>query len=141
MVAANGDFEKDNQNSAAVWQYVGSDPTVFESTMHRTCGSVAIKDDLLYVADFSGILHCLNAKTGFANWTYDVQAASWASPLIADNKVYLADEDGDVLIVELSPQINVLAEINLGSACYTTPIVANDTIFICIRNELFAIRQ
>ena len=108
--------------------------------MHRTCGSVAIKNDLLYLADFSGILHCLNAKTGVANWTHDLRAASWASPLIADNKVYLADEDGDVLILELSAVLNVLSEINLGSACYTTPIVANDTIFICIRNELFAVR-
>jgi outer membrane protein assembly factor BamB len=139
LIAANGDFEKDNPSSAAVWQYVGSDPSVLETTMHRTCGSVAIKNDLLYLADFSGILHCLNAKTGVANWTHDLRAASWASPLIADNKVYLADEDGDVLIVELSAVLNVLAEINLGAACYTTPIVANDTIFICIRNELFAI--
>ena len=140
MVDANGEFEKDNPNSAAVWQYVGSDPSVFETTMHSTCGTVAIKNDLLYIADQRGILHCLNAKTGLANWTHDLQAASWASPLIADNKVYLADEDGDVLILELSAVLNILAEINLGSACYTTPIVANDTIFICIRNKLFAIR-
>jgi len=75
-----------------------------------------------------------------ANWTHDLQAASWASPLIADNKVYVTDEDGDALILELSLELNVLAEINMGSACYTTPIVANDTIFICIRDELFAFR-
>ena len=140
LVVAEGDFERDNPNSAAVWHYVGKDPIVFETTMHRTCGTVAIKNNLLFVADFSGILHCLNAKTGEAHWTYDLQAASWASPLIADSKVYVIDEDGDVLVAELSETLNVLAEINLGSAGYTTPIVANDTIFICIRNELFAIR-
>ena len=50
LVAAEGDIERDNPNSAAVWHYVGKDPIVFESTMHRTCGTVAIKDNLLFVA-------------------------------------------------------------------------------------------
>jgi len=91
---------------------------VFEMTMHRTCGTVAIKDNLLFVADFSGILHCLNAKTGEAHWTYDLQAASWASPLIADSKMYVVDENGDVLVAELSEKLNVLAEINFRAAGY-----------------------
>jgi outer membrane protein assembly factor BamB len=110
------------------------------TTMHRTCGTVAIKNNLLFVADFGGMLHCLNAKTGVSHWTYDLQASSWASPLIADGKVFFVDEDGDVLVTELSDTLAVLSENNLGSACYTTPIVANDTIFICSRNKLFAFR-
>ena len=109
--------------------------------MHRTCGTVAIKNDLLYIADFSGMLHCLNAKTGVAHWTYDMLASSWASPLIADGKVYIGDEDGDILIFDLAvaSKINIIAEINLGSALYTTPVAANDSIYIANRNRLFAI--
>ena len=140
LVVAEGDFERDNPNSAAVWHYVGNDTSVFESTMHRTCGTVAIKNNLLFVADFSGMLHCVNAKTGVSHWTHDLKGASWASPLIADGKVYIVDEDGDVLITELSDTLLVLSENNLGSACYTTPIVANDTIFVCSRDKLFALR-
>ena len=136
---AAGDFERDNPNSAAVWHYVGSDPEEFESTMHRTCGTVAIKDGLLFVADFSGLVHCLDAKTGQVHWTHDMLAASWASPLIADGKVYIGDEDGDITIFELSKDLNIIAEINLGSALYTTPISANDKIFIANRNQLFSI--
>jgi O-antigen ligase len=64
--------------------------------MHRTCGTVAIKNDLLFVADFSGLFHCLNAKTGEPHWTYDMFAASWASPLIVEDRVYIGDEDGDL---------------------------------------------
>ena len=44
----------------------------FEETMHRTCGTAAIKDDLLFIADFSGLLHCLDAKTGKPHWAYDM---------------------------------------------------------------------
>ena len=142
LVAADGDVERDNPNSAAVWHYVGNDPKEFETTMHRTCGTVAIKNNLLYVADFSGVLHCLNAKTGIAYWTHDMLAASWASPLIADDKVYIGDEDGDITILrlEVADKIPLIAEINLGSALYTTPIAANDSIYIANRNRIFAIK-
>jgi outer membrane protein assembly factor BamB len=141
MVATEGDVERDNPNSAAVWHYVGNDPKEFETTMHRTCGTVAIKNNILYIADFSGVLHCLDAKTGVAHWTHDMLAASWASPLIADGKVYIGDEDGDITIFkhEVSDKIKIIAEINLGSALYTTPVAANDSIYIANRNRLFAI--
>jgi outer membrane protein assembly factor BamB len=136
-----GEFERANPNAATVWHYVGADPSEFETTMHRTCGTVAIKHDLLFIADFSGLFHCLDAKTGKPHWTYDMLAASWASPLIVGDKVYIGDEDGDISIFELSagPQEAPLEEINMGSAVYTTPIVANDTLYIANRNRIFAI--
>lgn len=139
--AAAGDLERDNPNSAAVWHYVGSNPKEFETTMHRTCGTVAIKNNILVIADFSGLVHCLDSKTGEPHWTYDMLAASWASPLIADNKIFIGDEDGDIAIFELSKEQKQIAEINLGSALYTTPVAANDKIFIANRNRLFAIGE
>lgn len=139
--AAAGDLERDNPNSAAVWHYVGSNPKEFETTMHRTCGTVAIKNNILVIADFSGLVHCLDSKTGEPHWTYDMLAASWASPLIADNKIFIGDEDGDIAIFELAKEQKQIAEINLGSALYTTPVAANDKIFIANRNRLFAIGE
>lgn len=139
--AESGDFERDNPNSAAVWHYIGENPEEFETTMHRTCGTVAIKDDLLFVADFSGLFHCLDAKTGKPHWTHDMLAASWASPLIVEDKVYIADEDGDISIFKLAAEKELLGEVNMESATYTTPIVANNVLFIANRNRLFAIEE
>jgi outer membrane protein assembly factor BamB len=141
MVEKDGDFQRDNPNSAAVWHYVGNDPTKFETTMHRTCGTAAIKDNLLFIADFSGLFHCLDAKTGKAHWTYDMLAASWASPLIVGDKVYIGDEDGEISIFNVSkePQEEPTATVDMGSAVYTTPIVANETLYIANRNRVFAI--
>ena len=68
-------------------------------------------------------------------------AASWASPLIVDGKVYIGDEDGDVSVFKLSMEKQLLAEINMGSAVYTTPIVANGALYIANRNRLFAIQD
>jgi hypothetical protein len=63
---------------------------------------------LLFVADFSGLFHCLNAKTGEPHWTYDMFAASWASPLIVEDRVYIGDEDGDIAIFKLSAEMEKL---------------------------------
>ncbi|GIX00354.1 MAG: hypothetical protein KatS3mg111_3686 [Pirellulaceae bacterium] len=141
LEADKGDFERDNPNSAAVWHYVGNNPEEFETTMHRSCGTVAIKDDLLFIADFSGVFHCLDAKTGKAHWTYDMFAASWASPLIVGDRVYISDEDGDIAIFKVSKEQEMIGEINMGSAVYTTPVAANNTLFIANRNQLFAIEE
>lgn len=139
LVESEGDFERENPNSALVWHYQGEDPEDFESTMHRSCGGVAIQNDLLFIADFSGLLHCLDAKSGAAHWTYDLFAACWASPAIVGDKVYVSDEDGDIAIFHLSEELNLLEELNMESAVYTTPSVAGETLFISTRNRLYAI--
>ena len=141
MVAKDGDFERDNKNSAAVWHYQGNNPEEFETSMHRTCGTVAIKDDLLFVADFSGMFHCVDAKTGKGYWAYDMFAASWASPLIVEDRVYISDEDGDIAIFKVAKEQNMIAEINMESAVYTTPLAANKTLFIANRNRIYALEE
>ncbi len=97
-----------NPNSGVVWHYQHSDQNgngkiEFEEQMHRSIGSPAIKNDLLFITDFSGLVHCLNAKTGQQHWTCDLLAACWTTPLIAGRQVYVADEDGEVAILSLSP--------------------------------------
>ncbi len=130
-----GEKAIENPNSAVVWHYQSEDRnddgTVdFEEEMHRSCGTVAIKNDILYISDFSGLFHCLNAKTGKLNWTFDMFAAAWGSPLIVDDKVYIGDENGDVFVFALSEEMEKLAEINMGNAVYSTPVVANDVLYV-----------
>lgn len=141
---AAGEKAVPNPNSAVVWHYTGDDTNgngevEFEEEMHRTCGTVAIKDDILYVADFSGIFHCLDAKTGKSLWNYDMFSAAWGSPLIADGKVYIGDEDGDVAVFKHGKKMERLAENLCSNSVYSTPIVANGVLFISNKSTLFAI--
>jgi outer membrane protein assembly factor BamB len=141
---ANGEKAIENPNSAVVWHFTGYDTNGngeidFEEEMHRTCGTVAIKDDLLYVADFSGIFHCLDAKTGKAHWNYDMLAAAWGSPLIVDGKVYIGDEDGDVAVFKHDRKMELIAENSCGNSVYSSPIVANGVLYIANKSTLFAI--
>jgi outer membrane protein assembly factor BamB len=145
VIKEKGEVARPNPNSAAVWHYPGLDADgdgklEFEETMHRTCGTVAIKDGLLYVADFSGLFHCLDVKTGKPLWTHDMLAASWGSPLVADGKVYIGDEDGDISIFTLGREKNLVGEINMGNSVYSTPIAVGDTLYIANKSHLFAIR-
>src|SRR5262245_43570743 len=142
-----------NPNSGLVWEYVEHDRNSdgkldFEEQFHRSLSNVAIKDDLLFITDFSGLMLCLDAKTGRVHWTYDLLAAVFSSPLIVGNVVYIADEDGDVALFRLSSDPSVamrdgsaLAEINVGNAIHCSPAFANGALYIASRDRLFAIQE
>ena len=120
----------DITESGKIWHY---------QDFHRSISTAAIADELVYIADFAGFLHCLDADTGQPYWTHDTFAAIWSSPFVADGKVYLGDEDGDVIVLEHGKEKKILAEMNMGSAVYGTPVVAHGTMFINNRNQLFAL--
>jgi outer membrane protein assembly factor BamB len=144
VVATEGEVARENPNSAQKWHYANFDMNKngkieFEETMHRTCGTVAIKDGLLFVADFSGLFHCVDAKTGVPYWTHDMLAAAWGSPMIVEDRVYVGDEDGDITVFKLSKELEVLAENTMENSVYSTPVVANNTLFIANKDHVFAI--
>ncbi|MEM7231846.1 MAG: PQQ-binding-like beta-propeller repeat protein [Planctomycetota bacterium] len=126
---AKGDVTKTAQN----WHYGGED-------YRRTVSTVAATDDgLLYAADLSGFLHCLDAKTGKKYWIHDTLAAIWGSPTVIDGKVFLGDEDGDIVVLKHGKVRKVLAEMNMGHTVYSTPVAVGDTLYITNRRTLFAI--
>ena len=135
-----------NPNSAAVWHYTGDDMNgngklEYEEEMHRSCGTVAIKDDILYIADFSGVFHCLDARTGKGYWSHDMFSQAWGSPLIVDGKVYIGNEGGAILVFEHSREMNLLAENDMRNSVFSTPIVANNVLYVTNKNALYAIGQ
>lgn len=141
---ALGEREIPNPHSAAVWQYSEQDQNGdgkidFEGTMHGTMASVAIDDGLLIAADFSGLVHCLDAQSGKVHWTHDLMAAIFAPPLIVDGKAYLASEDRDVSIFALSKEKRLISKHHIGDSVYCAPVFANETLYVASRNTLFAI--
>jgi outer membrane protein assembly factor BamB len=107
--------------------------------IRRSISTGAYKDGILYYSDFSGFLHALDAKTGKPYWSHDMLAAVWASPVVIGDKVYLGDEDGDVVVLQHGKEKKLLGEMNMGSSVYCSVVAAHDTLFIANRNQLFAI--
>ena len=120
--------------SGRVWHLGGEE-------FHRTLSTVAIHEGLLYAADLTGLLYCIDVATGEKVWTYDTYAAVWGSPLVADGKVYLGDEDGDLVVLRAGREMQLLFEVNMGSSVYTTPVAKDGVLYIASRNTLFAIAK
>ena len=109
--------------------------------IRRSISTGALYNGILFYSDFSGFLHALDAKTGKPFWTHDMFAAIWGSPMVIDGKVYLGDEDGDVTILAADRTLKVIAENNMGSSVYSTPVPANGTLYVVNRNQLFALAE
>jgi outer membrane protein assembly factor BamB len=130
LYAIDGTKRGDITQTGRVWQF---------DKIRRSISTASIVDGLLYIPDFSGFLHCLDAKTGQEYWNHDTFAAVWASTLVVDGRVYLGDEDGDVVVLQAGKEKKVLAEMNMGSAIYATLVPAHGVLFVNNRNQLFAL--
>jgi outer membrane protein assembly factor BamB len=115
-----------------IWRY---------GEIKRSISSVAIYNGLLFAADVNGLLHCLDVNTGKAYWTHDTMAAIWASPMVIDDKVYLGNADGEVIVLDAAKEKKLLFQTNMGSSVYSTFVPANGTLFITNRNALFALAK
>jgi outer membrane protein assembly factor BamB len=144
-----GDFTRPNPNSGAIWHYVGTDRSgdgrlAFDETFHRSLSSPAIHDGLLFIPDLSGLLHCVDARTGEGLWTHDLMASVWSSCVIADGKVLIGDEDGDLEVFEAArtkqPGLDDEPK-SFDSSIYSTPVVLDGTLFVATKVSLFSIRK
>jgi outer membrane protein assembly factor BamB len=118
-------------SSALIWDYRG---------VYRSISTVSIDPEtgLLFVGDFSGFVHCLDAETGKMYWTHDMKAHMWGSTLVADGKVYVGDEDGDFTVLAAAKEKKVLSETNLNAPVYATPVVANGVLYLASNTHLYA---
>lgn len=172
VIEEEGEVSVANPNSGVVWKLTEDDWNKdgeiddFNEKFHRGIGTAAIKDDLVFVCDFAGQFFCIDANSGKVNWGYDMLAASWGSPLIAGDKVFVGDEDGDIAVFNVSAdrekamqKIEVDGEteyvpvnakpdeddryevVNMKNAVYSSPIMANGILFIANKDHLFAIQK
>ncbi len=116
--------------TAKIWEYRG---------IHRSISTVSIDPDtgLIFVGDFSGFVHCLDAETGKLQWTHDMKAHMWGSTFVADGKLYVGDEDGDFVVLAATKEKKIISETNVGAAIYGTPIVANGAVYLQSNTHLF----
>lgn len=133
--AINADGSGDITDTGTIWNFKGVEGHNFT----RTMSTAAVVDERIYISDLNGFLWCLDRADGGMLWKYDTLAAIWGSATVIDGKVYLGDEDGDVVVLEDSDELIKLAENTINNSSYTTPVAANGTLYIANRSELYAI--
>lgn len=123
----------------------GSDAILWETTRGTSyTGTPALHEGRLYVFSDNGLLSVFNAATGEPHYIttrlpkpYTVKA----SPLVVNDRVYLATEEGDVVVVKAGDSFEVLATNTLTDQSFiASPIAVDGTLYLRSRTHLFAIR-
>ena len=101
--------------------------------------TVSIADGLLYVADFAGRVHCLDAETGKVHWVHEAGGQIWGSTLVADGKVYVGTGRSTLVILAAGKKLKELGEIRMRDKILCTPTAANGVLYIATNKHLYAV--
>jgi outer membrane protein assembly factor BamB len=95
----------------------------------------------LFVPTGYGDFACYNAEKGDTAWTHYFNDPFYASPIVADGRVYLLDRTGKMHIIEAAGKFNLIAEASLGEAVDCTPAFSDNKIYIRAKNYLYCISE
>jgi outer membrane protein assembly factor BamB len=105
--------------------------------------SPVIHDSRLYVLTDTGMLSCLDAATGTPHYQQARLPKPYsfkASPVGANGRLYLASEEGDVVVVRMGDTFEVLATNAMpGHSFIASPVIVDGDIYLRSRTHLFRI--
>jgi len=101
----------------------------------------AIYNGMVFIADCGRAFHCLDANTGTPHWTEEIKGEAWASPLVADGRVYLGTRSGDFYVFAASQEKRLLSAIELGDPISATVTAANGVLYVATMRKLFAVQK
>lgn len=130
-LSRNSNDANSNAASGLVWSY---------PLEKHVMATPAVTDDLIFIADCGRTFHCVDPRTGQRLWTADIEGEVWASPMVADGKVYLGTRSGDFYVFAASREKQLLATIDLGNPISATVTPANGVLYIATMNRLYAVQ-
>jgi len=126
----------DISESHLLWKYEGSGAPDVPSPI---CDG-----KYFYMVEDRGLVTCLDARTGAV--IYEVQATREgivsASPIIANGKMYILNENGIMTIVATGPEFKILGTNELdGTYTLASPAVSGSQLFIRTSSHLYCIEE
>ncbi len=120
-----------------------ADPIVWENDEYLPeVASPVVSGGLLFIATSYGVLVCYDAATGEKYWEQEARQGFYASPMIADGKVYALDMGGVMHIYSLGKVVKKLGNPSLGEQAFASPAFSDGKIYLrgekylyCIGNE------
>lgn len=101
----------------------------------------AVHDGLVFIADSGRKVHCVDASSGKPLWMQETKGDFWASPLVADGKVFIGTRKGDFWIFAATREKKVLSTIDLKSPVSATAVAANGVLYVATQTTLYAIKK
>jgi outer membrane protein assembly factor BamB len=95
----------------------------------------------LYVVDDRGVVHCLDVKTGTVVYGPErLKPGTYSSsPVLADGRIYISNEDGLTSVFKAGPAFELLAENALEDYTLGSVATSDGQVFIRTAKHLFAI--
>jgi outer membrane protein assembly factor BamB len=103
--------------------------------------SLLLVDDLMFMVGDTGIVSAVAARTGEVLWSGRLEGSYSASPLWADGRLYVFNEDGKATVLEAGRQFKVLAENRLDDGFMASAAVAGRALFVRTRTHLYRIED
>jgi outer membrane protein assembly factor BamB len=126
-VTKTGDITR----TAQVWSY---------PVEKHVLATAAVFNGLVFVSDIGRKMHCVEAATGKPLWTHDIKGDSWASPYVADGKVYLGTRAGSFYVWAATREKQVLMEADWKMPMSATATAANGVLYVATMQNLYAIQ-
>jgi outer membrane protein assembly factor BamB len=125
----------ETSNSHVVWSA--------RLTGYRVASPLLYKGELYILENQSGIVRCLDAKTGEERYRKRLPGTTGftASPLANSDKVYLLDQNCRTTVVEAGPELRIVATNDLNEMCWSSPAAAGKRLLIRTVDHLYSIGQ
>lgn len=107
--------------------------------VRHTMSTPAVYDGMVFIADCGQTLHCVDAETGRGYWKHELRGEIWASPFVADGKVYLGTRRGQFVVMAATREKRVISTIDLGAPISSTTTAANGVLYVATMTHLYAI--
>jgi outer membrane protein assembly factor BamB/protein tyrosine phosphatase (PTP) superfamily phosphohydrolase (DUF442 family) len=101
-----------------------------------------IYNGILYVLANNGTFDAYNLKTGdelYRQRLPVIGSGFSASPVAADGKIYLSNEDGEIVVVAAGDKFSHLATNTMGELLMATPALSDGVMYVRSSESLFAI--
>jgi outer membrane protein assembly factor BamB len=94
-----------------------------------------------YSINDRGIVYCLDAKTGAEIYGGKrLKPATYsASPVLADGKIYITNEEGLTSVIKAGPEFEILAENNMNEYVLSSIAISDGQIFLRTDKALYCI--
>ena len=97
---------------------------------------------ILYVLNNDGIFDAYEAETGkeiYRQRLDPVGSGFSASPVAADGRLYLSNEDGEMLVVAAGREFRLISTNPMGELLMATPALSNGVLYVRSASSLFAV--
>src|SRR6266404_1481654 len=101
-----------------------------------------IYDGILYVLANNGLLDAYNLRTGeelYRQRLPVVGSGFSASPVASDGKLYLSNEDGEMLVIAAGQKFAHIATNSMGEMLMATPALSDGVMYVRSSASLFAV--